>query len=214
MSKLVDKNGVVHEKGWNGQHRPKQGLFGPVRETDWLGQPKVEKDWLGNPKVERDWLGRPIRSTSGKTLYRGAGSSTGGSSGEDALAGLIMMILVIALAISVAVILILGVPILIAIGKKLFSSTGRKDLGVFLAGLLTLAGLTFLSILAWESIVYGYYGWESILYPALALGCWGGALWVTIQQGWYRTLGSATGSMLAEYWRGVVLMWNWVWSLV
>ncbi len=77
---LIDKDGVVHEKGWDGQYHPKQGVFGPQQDKNWLGQANVERDWAGNPKVERDWLGNPKQSSSGDTLYRPSG---GGSSGPN-----------------------------------------------------------------------------------------------------------------------------------
>ncbi|HFE65931.1 MAG TPA: hypothetical protein ENJ93_01600 [Chloroflexi bacterium] len=211
MSKLVDENGVVHERGWDGQYRPKQGLLGPARETDWRGQPNVEKDWLGNPKGERDEWGRPVQSTSGKNLYRSAGSdndNTGSSNGggEILIGLLVLFLLFFVVLIFIGVILVLGIPVLITVWKKLSSSAGRKELGVFLAGIFTLIGLVFLSFLAWESLAGGYNGWETVLYPILALSGWGGAIWITIRQRWYKDIHRATNSLLEEYGRGVELM--------
>lgn len=37
MSSLIDKDGVVHKKGWDGQYRPQQGWFGPEKDTDFGG---------------------------------------------------------------------------------------------------------------------------------------------------------------------------------
>lgn len=109
---LVDKDGVVHEKGWDGQYHPKQGLFGPERDTNWTGQANVERDWLGNPREERDWLGRPTQSASGKTLYRRSGGSSGGSSTSSGEALLYLILAVAMLAVGLIGIAIVATPIL------------------------------------------------------------------------------------------------------
>jgi hypothetical protein len=110
---LVDKDGVVHEKGWDGQYHPKQGLFGSERDTNWTGQANVERDWLGNPKEERDWLGRPTQSAGGETLYRRSGSGSGGSSSTSGGEALLYVILAVAmLAVGLIGIAIAATPIL------------------------------------------------------------------------------------------------------
>lgn len=100
---LIDKDGIVHEKGWDGQYHPKQGLFGPERDTSWTGQPNVERDWLGRPQEERDWLGRPVQSRSGDTLYRrpesGGSGSTSSASGAEAILALIAAVAILAIGL-------------------------------------------------------------------------------------------------------------------
>lgn len=109
---LVDKDGVVHEKGWDGQYHPNQGLFGSERDTNWTGQANVERDWLGNPKEERDWLGRPTQSAGGETLYRRSGGSSGSSSTSGGEALLYLILAVAMLAVGLIGIAIAATPIL------------------------------------------------------------------------------------------------------
>lgn len=101
---LIDKDGIVHEKGWDGQYHPKQGLFGPERDTGWTGQ----------PNVQRDWLGRPVHSIGGEPLYRRAGSSDssdwGGGGGDAAAAALGLL-----LSIGLLVLLVYAISALLAL---------------------------------------------------------------------------------------------------
>lgn len=110
---LIDKDGVVHEKGWDGQYRPKQGLFGPEKDVKWTGQPKVENDWLGRPQEDRNWLGKSTQSNSGETLYRRSESSSSNSSSTTGGEGLLILVLVVAvLSIGLIGVVIVATPII------------------------------------------------------------------------------------------------------
>jgi TolB protein len=93
MGEKIDKDGVIHEKGWDGEYRSKEGSFGPQKDTNIFGRPNVERDLLGNPKVKKNWWGSPIRSKSGSILFRGKDSSKSSSSNDELLVGLILFIL-------------------------------------------------------------------------------------------------------------------------
>jgi len=103
---LVSRDGVVHEKGPDGQYRPRQGVFGPERDTTWTGRPNVERDWRGQPRTEQEGLfRRPVQARDGEPLYRRAG--TGGSAGSSSYGGdgclyLILAVVVFALGIGFA----------------------------------------------------------------------------------------------------------------
>jgi hypothetical protein len=108
----IDKDGNVHEKGWDGQYHPKQGMFGSERDVSFPGQPNVERDLLSNPVEARDPLSNPIRSASGDSLFHRLGGGGGGSSsGSSQDAGGIGLVLLLAglpiVGIVVGVILII-----------------------------------------------------------------------------------------------------------
>lgn len=63
--KLIDDEGYVYRQNLFGEWRQQQGVFGPVKDVNWLGQPRVERNILGQPKVARDFFGQPIQSGSG-----------------------------------------------------------------------------------------------------------------------------------------------------
>lgn len=119
---LIDKNGVIYKKGWDGLYHPVWGSFGPKRDTTWTGQPNVQRDWLGRPQEATDWLGMPVRSISGETLYRRAGSSGssgwGGGGGDAAAAALSLLLgigLLVLLVYAISALLGLMVQILAAL---------------------------------------------------------------------------------------------------
>ena len=219
---LIDKDGVVHEKGWGGQYKPKQGWFGPEKEKDFFGNPKIERDFFGNAKVERDWLGRPVRSSNGSTLYKPSGSSSYRSSGSSssssnsadaAIIGFLLLVIVIALIIGIAIFLLLIVPIFITLWRGLSSENGRKDLGVFSLTALSLTALGGLSTLSWEVLTHSYYPmWQEILWPTLAIFGWIGFCWIVVTKGWFRPMWIAVSNVSRGYWRGIVTMWDWTWS--
>lgn len=216
MSKsLIDRKGVVHEKGWDGTYRPKQGVFAPQKDTNFWGAPNVEKDWMGNAKVERDWLGRPDKSSSGQTLYQRKSGYTGNnnSSGDAAIAGLAFAVLLIALIMALAVFLLLIMPLFIMLWRAFSSERGRRDLMIFTVTTLTLTGLVTLSIFALDTITVSYYQtWQKILYPTLAVAGWVGFGWITVVQNWLTLMWTSFINILRGYWLGVVTMWDWVWS--
>jgi hypothetical protein len=93
--KVVDEEGNVYERGWDGQYRQKQGIFGPQRETDVFGNAKVDRDLLGNPKAKTNWLGSQQTSSSGRGLY-----SSGSGSNNDlavAIVGFLLGITILAI---------------------------------------------------------------------------------------------------------------------
>ena len=97
--KIVDSDGHVQEKGWDGQYHEQQGVFGPIRETDLLGNPKIDSDWLGNPKAERGLFGEQQRSVSGRPLFRAGSSSAGSDNGAVAFLLLVLMAAIFATAL-------------------------------------------------------------------------------------------------------------------
>ncbi len=124
---LVDQDGVVHERGWDGQYRPRQGWLGPQRDTGWTGQPNVERDWLGRPQEARDWLGRPVRSRSGETLYRRAGDS-GGSTGASGAGAVLTLIVMVAVLITGLIgIVLVATPIIAPVLLAITESAGKRN---------------------------------------------------------------------------------------
>lgn len=107
---LVDDEGYVYEKGFDGQWHQKWGWFGPQKDTNWLGQPNVKRDLLGRPKEARGPFGGFVTDKTGKLLYEpsdsGSTTSYGGdsSSGSADLEGLIalgILILIVFIVITV-----------------------------------------------------------------------------------------------------------------
>jgi hypothetical protein len=86
--------GTVHEKGWDGQYHPVEGLLGPkegeIKHSLWTGERAPARDFLGDQK----------RAADGSPLYEAAD----GPAPEDALAGAMAggVILAILAAIGVA----------------------------------------------------------------------------------------------------------------
>ncbi len=217
MGALIDKDGVVHQKGWDGQYRPKQGWFGPEKAKDFLGNPRVERDFFGNPRVQRDWLGRPVRSSQGGTLFRpsGGGSNSSGGSGEGALMWFAIVVVVGALIIGTALFLLLIVPIFITLWHGLSTKSGRKDLGIFAISFLCAGGLIALAGYSVDAISQGHYEmWIRVLLPLAAVGSWIGILWLAAAQRWFRPVGMAVLNVFRGYWSGIVTMWDKIWSVV
>lgn len=137
---LIDKDGVVYEKGWFGQYYPKIGWLGPERDTTWTGQPNVKRNWLGLPEEARDWLGMPVRSIDGKVLYRRAKSEVdswgGGDAAEAALAFLLSIGLFILFLYIVSAVLALVVHILVALFNGWRSLTKRYPRTMLIVHLL------------------------------------------------------------------------------
>lgn len=198
---LVDRDGVVHEKGWSGQYRPKQGFFGPVRDTTWTGQPNVERDWLGRPQEERDWLGRPVRSSDDHTLYRRPGSGGGGGGGGDAAGaalGLLLGIgLVVLLVYAIGAVLALLAQILTALYNGWRSLIQRYPRGMLTVHLLIgmaavgyelyLAGFGLELQLGGAALVPALWGWLwltrrlPIIFMPINAALVGGGLWLAAQ---------------------------------
>jgi hypothetical protein len=86
---LIDREGHVHDQGWDGQYRPRPGFFGTPKETDWLGNADAEQDIFGGPKKAEGWTGQK-RSSSGVPLY--IPRMRGGGRGEDWTATLALWI--------------------------------------------------------------------------------------------------------------------------
>lgn len=99
MSHLLDDEGHVYKQGvFSDEWRQQQGFLGPEKDTDWLNRPNVRRDLLGRPEQARNVWGQPIYSAEGRPLYRPAGSSAP-SSGGDAAAALLSLLLSIGLLI-------------------------------------------------------------------------------------------------------------------
>lgn len=104
---FIDSDGVVHERGWSGQYKPKSGVFSPERDINLWGQPNVEKDLFGSPREARGLFGQPIRSSSGSALYERPSTGSagwGGSGGDDALAGCVFVLIIAAVGLLVALV--------------------------------------------------------------------------------------------------------------
>jgi hypothetical protein len=69
MSRLIDNEGVIYDRGFDGEYRPRTGLFGSQTDRDLFGNARIQRSWLGNLVVKRNWLGDPIRSANGNILY-------------------------------------------------------------------------------------------------------------------------------------------------
>jgi len=155
---LIDKDGNVHEKGWDGQYHPKQGMFGPERDVSFPRQPNVERDLLRNPVEARDPLSNPIRSTSGDSLFHRLGNATGGSGAAGGIEGPLSVIALLALMGAGLVLIALWVvliPVAFA-GSGIWvltkSSEGsvrqtvvKRILGVTLIGIGIVSGVVLIS---------------------------------------------------------------------
>lgn len=219
MSSLVDEDGVVHEKGWGGQYSPKQGWFGPQKDTDFWGRPNVERGLFGDAQADKDWLGQTTKSNQGATLYRRSGGSSSrrsSSSGDGSLAGLVVLVIILALVIAFAAFLLLVVPLFIALQRGLKTEAGRRDWGIFALSSVALAGQLYLSVLAWNSWFnpYFYQTWQMALLPLVAIlsGLGLGAL-VGLKS-WLPPIWIATRHVVVAYGYGVREMWDKVWSWV
>lgn len=120
--KMTDKDGVVYEKGWDGKYHPKEGFFGVEQDVDFFGNAKTQTDFLGNPVEETNFWEGSVKSSDGKQLYRPASSTAGTTSGENALAA-ILGIVVIAMGLMVAGFLITPILAPILLG---FMQSARK----------------------------------------------------------------------------------------
>ena len=87
---MSDK-GQVYKKGWDGEYRPAEGLFGNpeanVKRGLLSGEPVAAKDWLGNQK----------RAADGNPLYESTPDR-----GAEAAGGLIGLAIILALAVAAA----------------------------------------------------------------------------------------------------------------
>jgi hypothetical protein len=98
---LLDKDGGVHEKGWDGTYRPKERLFGQETDRGLLG-PNIKKSISGDVEA-RDVFGQQKKSSDGSPLYVPKGSS-GNDAFDDAAVALGGGILVVALVAIAAVV--------------------------------------------------------------------------------------------------------------
>ncbi len=202
---LIDKDGIVYEKGWDGQYHPRQGLFGPVRDTDWFGQPRVKCDWFGNPEEARDWLGGPVRSSDGETLYRrpgsGGGSGGWGVGGGDAAAAALGLLLSIGLAVllvyAIGAVLSLLAQLLAALYNGWRGLVQRYPRGMLVVHLLIgmaavgyglyLAGFNLELQLGGAALVPALWGWLwltrrlPIIFMPINAVLVGGGLWLVAQ---------------------------------
>ena len=66
---LIDEDGIIYARDWDGHYRPRQGLLGPERDVGIFGNANIERNILGDRTAARDGLGNSIYSSDGKTLY-------------------------------------------------------------------------------------------------------------------------------------------------
>jgi len=79
---LVDSEGNVYQRGLLGDWQRKEGVFGPQKDVDWLGNPKVKQNLVGQRVVARDFLGQPVQNASGQGLFEASSSSGGDQFGD------------------------------------------------------------------------------------------------------------------------------------
>jgi hypothetical protein len=109
---MIDEDGNVYEKGWGGEYRPKQGLFGNEQDKDWLGRPNVSQDFLGRPEEEKDFWGNSTTSSDGKKLYRRQNTSNNDNSSSSGGGGLEILFAILALAVALIGVTIAATPII------------------------------------------------------------------------------------------------------
>lgn len=109
---MIDEDGNVYEKGWGGEYRPKQGLFGNEQDKDWLGRPNVSQDFLGRPEEEKDFWGNSTTSSDGKKLYRRQSTSNNDNSSSSSGGGLEILFAILALAVALIGVTIAATPII------------------------------------------------------------------------------------------------------
>lgn len=115
MPKFIDEEGNVHSEGlFGGSWQKDQGVFGPTKDVNWLGQPNYERDLLGRPVQAQTPFGSPIYNNEGQPLYKASPSADFSGGGGDALAGLA--------AIGILVLGVLLIGALLAGLAKLFSA--------------------------------------------------------------------------------------------
>jgi len=115
---LIDKDGVIYVRGWDGYYRPKHGIFGPERDVGILGEPRIEVAFMGDLLIACDSGGNPIYSSDGEQLYRRTGTrnpSTGNrisdllaNSGEHGFAVIFILFLVLSVLLGYVVIFLIG----------------------------------------------------------------------------------------------------------
>jgi|GEM_PF-1824419 len=199
MSHLLDDEGHVYKQGpFSTEWRRQQGFLGPEKDTDWLGRPNVQRDLLGRPEQARNFWGQPIESAEGRPLFRPAGSSTVTTSGGDAAAAILSLLLAVGLLILlvylVSAVLALVAQVLSALVNGWRSLVERYPramrvvhllLGmVAVGGGLYLAGFDLEVQLAGAVLVPGLWGWlwltrhlPLVFMPINALLV-GGGLWL------------------------------------
>ncbi len=129
--------GQVYKKGWDGEYRRAEGLFGP-KEAD------VKIGLLsGEPVPATDFLGNQKRASDGAPLYESAGGSGGG---EGALVALIALVVVAAVVVALVVVTAVVIAIVAVIAwwaRGLYRSIRRdREAGVIASG----------STLAWAGL--------------------------------------------------------------
>ena len=225
MSQLLDQEGNVYRQGFlDSQWRKEQGLLGPKKDTNWLGQPNVQRNLFGEPSPARDFLGTPHVSDDGRPLYRPSSSSGFSGSGGDALAGLAAIGLLILFVIVAGAVLGLFGRLLKALfdgWRELVRRYPRAMLVVHLSlgvasvvGALRLVGFDWKVQLGGAALVPGLWGWlwltrrlPMVFMPinALIVGC---GLFLAAQ--WSRGTWSPTWTRLTA---GLPLVGNLPWLL-
>jgi len=109
---MIDDDGNVYEKGWGGEYRPKQGLFGNEQDKDWLGKPNISRDFLGRPEEEKDFWGNSTTSSDGNKLYRRQNTSNNDNSSSSSGGGLEIIFVILALAVALFGVTIAATPII------------------------------------------------------------------------------------------------------
>lgn len=93
VGKVVDSSGTIHQRGFDGQYRPKPGVGGPDRDLDVFGKPNVKRDVFGKPEPVRNSWGYRETSSSGRPLYQGSGGSSTSSTDWDGIFGFIFWVI-------------------------------------------------------------------------------------------------------------------------
>ncbi len=88
----MGNKGQVYEKGWDGEYRPKEGLFGPK-------EAEVKTGLLsGEPEPVRDWAGNQVHASDGSPLFKAGGASFEDAAAEG-IAGFVIMVVLALVAL-------------------------------------------------------------------------------------------------------------------
>ena len=91
--KIVDSSGTIHQRGFDGQYRPKPGVGGPDRDLDVFGKPNVKRDVFGKPEPVRNSWGYRETSASGRPIYQGSSGSSTSSGDWGGFFGLVLWLI-------------------------------------------------------------------------------------------------------------------------
>lgn len=184
---LIDKNGIIYVRGWDGRYRQKNGIFGTERDVGILGGPRAEIGFMGDQLIARDSSGNPIYSNDGEQLYRRSGSrnpSAGdpisdllANSGEHGFAVVFILFLILSVILGTVLKFLIGAiafigPILFG-GWLYFSGWAKRSRWLKWLGASSwfVAGFIINAIMGNDAIAgeFGNYAWLAYVYHAVGV---------------------------------------------